>query len=405
MVTRRLILLLAAGSLLSAQPVTRVLFIGNSYTYYNNLPEIFSKVAASGGHPVETFMIAPGSTTLGQNLENKETRGALENGKWDFVVLQEQSLLGTAVYVDGLPRVDSDGSFERAAESWIGAIRGAGAKPVLYLTWARRDSPEDQAALNHYYFEAARSERGDWDALVAPVGIAWDHVRKESSIPLFQPDGSHPLPPGSYLAACTLYATIFDRDPAGLPAKITGIPVDLKTEKPQGDSDAVLVDLPADQAAILQSEAWKAVRESRQSTRWELPERTSTPMPDPSDAPVDEKSFAGDWLGKIYFFPSGPSDMTFYMMQMGKGWRVHFTLKHHAKGVPDESLDLVETAVVGDRIMFTDPKCLALNKSPVHFSAYLTASGEMWGSAEASVERPGSPDAKLSGHFRLTRAK
>jgi hypothetical protein len=401
MVTRRLILLLSAASLLSAQPVTRVLFIGNSYTYYNNLPEIFTKLAEAGGQRVETLMVAPGGWTLKHHWDT-DTRKSLESGKWDYVVLQEQSTLGAAIYVDGRPRVDSNGDFESAAESWIRAIEHAGAKPVLYLTWARQDTPEDQAALNHYYFEAAAERH----TMVAPVGLAWGRVRQESSIPLFQPDGSHPLPAGSYLAACTLYATIFDRNPNGLPVKITGIPVDLKTEKAEPDKSATLVDLPENEAKVLQTAAWKAVGESRApDAAWDLPERTPPPMAEQADPPPEEKKFAGDWMGKIYFFPSGPSDMTLYLMPMGNGWRVHFTLKHHTKGVPDESLDLIETIVRDGNLMFTDPKCLALNKSPVHFSAYLSASGELWGYAEAQVERPGASNAKLSGHFKLTRAK
>jgi hypothetical protein len=182
--------------------------------------------------------------------------------------------------------------------------------------------------------------------------------------------------------------------------------VDLKTEKAEPDQSATLVDLPENEAKVLQAAAWKAVGESRApDAAWDLPERTPPSMAEPADPPPDEKKFAGDWMGKIYFFPSGPSDMTLYLMPMGNGWRVHFTLKHHTKGVPDESLDLIETVVRDGNLMFTDPKCLALNKSPVHFSAYLSASGELWGSAEAQVERPGASNAKLSGHFKLTRAK
>lgn len=235
--TRRFLiaLLLAASCGCSQARVVRILFIGNSYTYVNDLPGTFTKLARAGGVRVETRMEAPGGWRLQDHWE-QGSRKALQDANWDYVVLQEQSQLGNVVVVNGQPRVDGNHIFHDAAKNWIEAVLATGAKPVLYLTWARRDIPEDQATLNKHYFQAAAEHH----VLVSPAGMAWDRVRRTSSIDLFQTDGSHPSPAGTYLAACALYATIFDKDPETLPST-----------------------LPADQTPVLQSAAWAAYQESK----------------------------------------------------------------------------------------------------------------------------------------------
>jgi hypothetical protein len=60
LLSRFLILLLISSSGAAQAPAMRVLFIGNSYTYFNDLPTIFRKLAAAGGHRVDTRMVAPG---------------------------------------------------------------------------------------------------------------------------------------------------------------------------------------------------------------------------------------------------------------------------------------------------------------------------------------------------------
>jgi hypothetical protein len=241
-----------------AQPAARplrLLFIGNSYTYVNNLPEMFSKLAEAGRHPVETVMVAPGGWRLQDHWEKGEAPKVLRGGKWDYVVLQEQSTLATNFLLDGKPRVKNDEAFRPWAEKWSAEIGKTGARPVFYLTWARKATPEDQSVLTDAYMRAAKSNQ----ALVAPVGIAWSQVRQQNpSIELFFTDGSHPSPAGTYLAACTFYAAIFHASPVGLPAKITGHPVTLASGLVSSDTTAVLVDLAPADAQALQAAAWAA---------------------------------------------------------------------------------------------------------------------------------------------------
>jgi|WetSurMetagenome_2_1015567.scaffolds.fasta_scaffold149628_2 hypothetical protein len=261
---RRLLLALVALPLWSlgtvwTAPAPRVLFVGNSYTYFNNLPEMVRVLAkAAGVGDIEVRMVAPGGWRLADHWEKGDARAALDGSRWDFVVLQEQSQLADPQTVDGNPRVGSpDKAFLPAAARWSSAVTSRGAKPVFYMTWARKTAPQDQAALTSAYASAASTGGG----LLAPVGLAWKSVREEAqAIELFQPDGSHPSATGSYLAACTLIATLFGRNPVGLPGRLLGTPVNLETGLPEPGRDAILADIPPAQAGILQAAAWKAVQ-------------------------------------------------------------------------------------------------------------------------------------------------
>src|SRR5215471_15921651 len=239
--------------------VTRVLFLGNSYTYFNDLPAIFSELAKAGHQcAVETRMVAPGGKRLRDHWESAASHDALNSQAWDFVVLQDQSTLGTNIYFEGTTRVGGDEIFRPYAELWANEIRKHHAIPVFYLTWARRATPDDQAALNYAYMHAAKVTH----SVVAPVGLAWAGIRKtDPTIDLYYRDGSHPSPAGSYLAACAIYAAIFQKSPATLPARISGVPVNLETEKLEPNKTAVLVDLAPSIAATLQTGAWETWQE------------------------------------------------------------------------------------------------------------------------------------------------
>jgi hypothetical protein len=267
MTSRRRFLVLFAALALSPSatpgaaptPARRVLFVGNSYTYFNNLPEMVRLLSsAAGAGEVEVRMIAPGGWTLADHWEKGDARGTVAREKWDFVVLQEQSQLGDPQTVDGLPRVGSPGKvFLPAATRWAAEATSRGAKPVFYMTWARKASPQDQAVLTNGYTTAATRGGG----LLAPVGLAWKQVREEApAIELFQADGSHPSASGTYLAACTLIALLFDRSPVGLPARLVGTPVNLETGLAEPGRQAVLSDIAPADARILQSAAWSAVK-------------------------------------------------------------------------------------------------------------------------------------------------
>src|SRR5690242_17030088 len=103
--------------------VTRVLFLGNSYTYFNDLPAIFSELAKAGDQcTVETRMVAPGGKRLKDHWDSSASHEALNSQTWDFVVLQDQSTLGTNLYFEGNARVGGDEIFRPYAGLWANEI-------------------------------------------------------------------------------------------------------------------------------------------------------------------------------------------------------------------------------------------------------------------------------------------
>lgn len=186
------------------EPKIKMLFIGNSYTYVNNLPSLLTQLAASTGKPktLETQMVAVGGATLQSHWENAQALEVLKHGSWNYVVLQEQSML---------PIIEPLTMYQYAT-LFDAEIKKAGANTVFFLTWARQNTPETQRNLTDAYMSITRQ----LDAIVAPVGIAWQKAREEdSNIIFYEADGSHSNLLGSYMAACVFYAILYDESPVG----------------------------------------------------------------------------------------------------------------------------------------------------------------------------------------------
>jgi hypothetical protein len=202
-------------------PCVRVLFLGNSYTYVNDLPAVFRHVARAGGQNIETGMVANGGETLAQHATSSESLGAIRGSRWQFVVLQEQSEIPALASV-------RESQMDPAARSLVAVIRAAGATPVLLETWAHRDGlpadnldyPAMQTAINEGYGELGQ----ELGVTVVPAGQAWAAVlRLDPATALWQADGSHPSNAGTYLVACVLYARLFHASPVGI-ADTEGLP-------------------------------------------------------------------------------------------------------------------------------------------------------------------------------------
>jgi hypothetical protein len=201
---------------------TRILFIGNSYTFMNNLPGTFAKLSESGGEIVKTDISAIGGTTLEKHSRNKTTIDKIKKGKWNYVVLQEHSL-GTVI--DSF-RVQHTYPAINYLDSLIKTKK---AKTLLYMTWGRKKGGEhilDTLSTKKFkdYFEmqaavekAYRQMGKDFGAQVVPAGLAWQNViRKYYFADLWDEDESHPKLEATYLNACVFYATVFKKSPVGL---------------------------------------------------------------------------------------------------------------------------------------------------------------------------------------------
>lgn len=166
---------LHATPLPAAEPL-RVLFVGNSYTYFNNAPEVFAALARAAlpGREVRTGMVAVPGETLLALWERSPAREEVRSSKWDYVVLQDQSLLGEGLR-DGRFTVNSHRLLHWGVRLFDGDIRRAGARTVVLQTWSRRAEPDHQADLEHAYDSVAR----ELGATLAPVGRIWARARRE----------------------------------------------------------------------------------------------------------------------------------------------------------------------------------------------------------------------------------
>jgi hypothetical protein len=188
----------------------RVLFVGNSFTSRNDLPGLVAALAAADGRRLEHRLVSAGGASLRRHWNAGEALREVRSGRYDRVVLQEQSTLP----------LKNPGRMHENVRLFDAEIRAAGARTVLYMTWTRRAAPEAQAAITAAYLDVARELGAD----VIPAGEAWARCAREVGAPeLYDRDGSHPTPAGSYLAACAAYAVLFGRSPAGNGAEVPGL--------------------------------------------------------------------------------------------------------------------------------------------------------------------------------------
>lgn len=201
-----------------AQDSAKVLFIGNSYTYRNNMPNLLKNLATSLGDHIEKDQSTPGGMTLSGHASSSTTYQKINARDWDFVVLQAQSqepsFHESQVNQQTLPYAMqiADSVYANSVCSQL----------MFYMTWGRENGDPQWGPISTFegmntrlrsaYLRFADST----DASISAVGSAWKYVRdNHPTINLYASDGSHPSLHGSYLTACTFYASIFRKSPVG----------------------------------------------------------------------------------------------------------------------------------------------------------------------------------------------
>lgn len=213
-----LISTLLLSNIILGQDSAKVLFIGNSYTYFNNLPGMLTDLSTSLGDYVQPTSQVAGGATFQVHATNPATYTAINNADWDFVVLQAQS------QEPSFPDSQVNSETLPFAEQMADSIRNNSicSNILMFMTWGRENGDPQwvpistfdgmNSRLRNAYIRMADSI----DASISPIGVAWKYVRDNyPSIQLYSPDGSHPSLEGSYLAACTFYASLFRKSPVG----------------------------------------------------------------------------------------------------------------------------------------------------------------------------------------------
>lgn len=93
-----LLLTLILSSTLYGQIEKKVCFLGNSYTYANDLPGQIAGIAAADGNILIKDQNTPGGYTFEGHSTNTTSLTKIAGNTWDYVVLQEQSQLPSFPY-------------------------------------------------------------------------------------------------------------------------------------------------------------------------------------------------------------------------------------------------------------------------------------------------------------------
>lgn len=206
------------------QQTKKVLFIGNSYTAYNNLPILIDQMANSTGDVLIFDSNTPGGYTLKQHSTNATTLSKINQGDWDYVVLQDQSQYPSL----------SDHFVEQNvypfAEALNEAILGANSctETIFYATWGRKNGDAQNCenwppvctyeGMDNLLQERYRYMADENEALLSPVSWVWRYIRENyPNINLYTSDNSHPSLAGSYAAAATFYTILFGKNPIQIP--------------------------------------------------------------------------------------------------------------------------------------------------------------------------------------------
>lgn len=202
----------------SAQPQTRkVLFLGNSYTAFNDLPQIIKDAAESVGDRLIFDSTTNGAYKLIQHITNPASINKIMIGGWDYVIMQGQSQEPITDEVDfyngGVRLNDLIEQYNPCAV------------PMFFMTWGRKNGDSANCPLIPVMctYESMDTEiKNSYTALatylqteLSPVSVVWRYLRQNHpDIELYLADESHPSSAGSYAAACCFYTMIFKKDPA-----------------------------------------------------------------------------------------------------------------------------------------------------------------------------------------------
>jgi len=209
--------LFAISCTVFSQETRKVLFLGNSYTYVNNLPQIVSDLATSAGDVLIYDSNLIGGYTLINHSTNTISQNKIVSNDWDYIVLQEQSQIPTFIiptaFMGGFSNLNTFISQNKPC-----------AQITSFMTWGyengdAQNCPTNPTVCTYDGMQNLLRERylefSDlFESEVTPVGVVWKYIRENHpSINLYQSDGSHPSVAGSYIAACCFYTSLFRKDP------------------------------------------------------------------------------------------------------------------------------------------------------------------------------------------------
>ncbi|MEO9803651.1 MAG: hypothetical protein ABJF04_10410 [Reichenbachiella sp.] len=200
-----LVLLLGLFLYAAIYAQTSILFVGNSYTYYNEMPDMVKRLAEANGQDCEITTSVNGGVSLKDHWEqnsNLKSKRMIEEGAFDVVILQDQSMTP----------IRQPNKTLTFGKKLAGLAEEAGGQVLVFQTWSRKNNPDSQVQLDDTFSKFVATTR----AKIAPVADAWHLAMKEyPNLELYAYDGSHPSEIGSYLTALIMYRVLFEKQSSG----------------------------------------------------------------------------------------------------------------------------------------------------------------------------------------------
>jgi hypothetical protein len=207
---------------LNAQVTKKVCFLGNSYTYYQDLPSLIDSLANHDGNDLIKDQHTPGGHKLSQHVTNATSISKVSSNEWDYVVLQDQSQnpsfpdaqVETEVYPHAKKLSDTARYFNECST------------PLFFCTWGRENGdPQWEPistfeGMNNRLYNAYAYMAEENNGKLSPVGIGFRHIYDDENAvvahtELYADAGGHPTLKGQYLSACVFYNVIFETTPVG----------------------------------------------------------------------------------------------------------------------------------------------------------------------------------------------
>ncbi|MCI9163408.1 MAG: hypothetical protein HFG59_09140 [Lachnospiraceae bacterium] len=195
----------------------RILFVGNSHMFYNDLSGTFARIADNLGRNRDAYELSKSQCSLKQYADMENELGkvfdkTVSGKKWDFVILQESS--------DNAMSLSAEEEMFPYCRILDEKVKSAGGQTVFLMTWAPKDGIKDgfkkqsREELQSIMVENYTEISDELNSLMIPAGVAFMRCAQEyPEIELWNQDGKYPSPAGTYLAACTVYAVIYQQSP------------------------------------------------------------------------------------------------------------------------------------------------------------------------------------------------
>lgn len=227
----------------------KVLFLGNSHTYFHDMPQLFARFVekTTGEKPDVTMLAYSGRSLEWHRKEYFSLRYNLMYGGYDYCIIQQAAH----------PYPPQEDTMKFGGEI-MELCHRCGVKPVVYMTWAEKRFPEHQQKM----IDTCEKLAAEYKGILAPIGRVWQSVLEQyEDIDLFHRDGEHAGPYGDFLIAAVFCKTLcgaVSEEVSGMGHDfIGGLPVEFAMPTLLEDSNAVKIQLDKDKCDRILAEVQK----------------------------------------------------------------------------------------------------------------------------------------------------